>query len=218
VPATPSVGSIPVSRKTRRRIAEFWDWWGQHSGAIAGAISAGTIASWVPGITQVVHAIDPGLAWELMPGRHARHALVVTAEGKTELIGTTEEWLKGGPPVDATWEFDSARPPAPLESLTVSGLTFDLARVRSRWTRDTRLQKLDIDLWHPAWTAASPAARWLSAQLFLDRLLGERDKQRWIASVNIVESASDGADAASLGTAVEDLVRAASRKNESWRN
>jgi hypothetical protein len=201
-----------VSSRIQRRIVEFWDWWDEHGDAVATAISAGTIAAWVPEITSVVHAINRGLAWELMPGSQATHALVVTSEGKAELIGVAEDWLTSGPPADATWEFHSARPPGPLDTLTVDGLAFDLAGVRSRWTRDEGREQLDIELWHPAWMEMSTRARWLSAQLFLDRLLGEADKQRWIGLVNTADAAGDGAEPASLRIAVGVLAGASTRQ------
>ena len=197
-----------MSSRTRRRIAEFWDWWKEHGDEIARAISAGTIASWVPEISRVVHAINRGLAWELMPGSQAEHALVVTSEGTVELVGVAEEWLGSGPPADATWEFHSSRPPGPLDALTVDSVAFDLAGVRSRWTPDEGRELLDVELWHATWAGMTEKARWLSAQLFLDRLLGEADKQRWIGSVNTADAARDGADPASLRLAVEVLAGA----------
>ena len=197
-----------MSSRTRRRIAEFWIWWDKHGDAIASAISAGTVASWVPEITTVVRAINRGLVWELMPGSQATHALVVTCEGSPDLFEVAEDWLAGGPPDDATWEYHSSRPPGSLDTLTVDGFAFDLAGVRSRWTRDEGREQLDVELWHPAWPELSTRARWISAQLFLDRLLGEADKQRWIGVVNPVDSAADGAEPAALRMAVGDLAGA----------
>jgi hypothetical protein len=201
-----------MSSRTRHRIAAFWAWWAIQNGNIAAAIADGSIKRWIPEITDLVHAIDAGLAWELMPGGRATHALVVTAEGKGELIGLAEDWVKGSPSADATWEYHPARPSATLGAMTVGGFTFDLRDVRARWTCDDGREQLDVELWHAAWAHASPNELAVRSQLFLDRLLGEVDKQRWIGHVDASEAARDGTDPASLRAAVHDLAGAATRQ------
>jgi len=201
-----------LSGRTRRRIAAFWDWWSANRGAITSAIDNGTIGQWIAALTGVVHAIDDGLAWELMPGTDSTHALVVTAEGKGELIEIAEEWRSSAPPVDATWEYHGSRPRGPLDAMTIGGLSFGLADVRARWTVDLGRERLDVTLWHPTWTAANPGQLALFSGLFLDRLLGEVDKQRWIGAVDAAESAGSGADPSSLKAAVEGLAGTATRQ------
>jgi len=201
-----------VSSDGHRGIEAFWDWWARHCDGIASAISAGTIASWVPEITSVVRAIDSGLLWEVAPASRATHALIVTAEGQAELFGVVDDWLTNAPSGDTTWEFHAGRPPGPLDTLVVEGLAFGLGNVRAQWTRDDGRERLDLELWHPAWINATPRALGLSSQLFLDRLLGEIDKERWIGSVETVDSAREGADPGALRAAVEMLADTATKQ------
>jgi len=201
-----------VSGRRRSRIVAFWDWWSAHSDAIAAAISGGTTDRWVPDLTTLVHAIDRGLAWELMPGTESAHCLVVTAEGKDEILELPEEWLVSAPAPDLLWEYRSARPAGRLDRLTVGRFGFDLGGVRARWVRDDDRELLDVDLWHPAWARASPGQLNLFSQIFLDRLLGEVDKRRWIGVVDTPAAAGDGLDPASLRAAVAGMAEDATRQ------
>src|SRR6187399_1447322 len=60
---------VPPSRAPAADpIAEFWAWWETAKGPLAQAIHNRTVSEWTDPISERVHAIDPGLAWELGPG------------------------------------------------------------------------------------------------------------------------------------------------------
>jgi hypothetical protein len=81
-------------------IAEFWQWWATARDDVASAITAGTIGDFSDGLARRVHAIHPGLQWELTPGITTAHALVVTAGGQAPIRAVAARWLAAAPRAD----------------------------------------------------------------------------------------------------------------------
>src|SRR6266540_4026400 len=63
-------------------IEAFWRWWAAEGAALtAGSIADGDPERMVAKLSERVHAVHPGLAWELGAGSASRHLLVVSPEG-----------------------------------------------------------------------------------------------------------------------------------------
>ena len=192
----------------------FWTWWATARAPIAAAIADGSVATHVDEISRQVHRLDRRLAWELAPGTTARHALVVTPEGNPETRPTAMAWLAAAPPADAVWEYHAARAPGPLHTLAIAETTVDLEAFRAIAGWDATHERLDVRLWNPAFAAAREPVRRQMALLFLDRLLGEDDAERWIGSIDILDAETGGRTPAELRDEV--ARRAAAATHDVW--
>jgi hypothetical protein len=184
---------------------DFWAWWTGASDRIARAIETGGFdAKLVAEITRAVHAVDPRLAWEFAPGHASKHALCVSPEGDAEVRPAALRWLASAPAPDATWEYHAARQASPkLVGLEIGGVRLDLGAMRALADWDPRRRRVDVRLWHAAFLSAAEAIRVQASFLFLDKLLGEDDVERWIGRVDATDAASGGGTPAELKSEVE---------------
>jgi hypothetical protein len=192
----------------------FWTWWASARDGITAAIEDGSVPSHADEISAHVRRLDPHLAWELAPGRIARHALVVTPEGNPEIRPKALAWLAAAPPADPVWEYHAARQAGLLHTLAIGGASVDLEDVRAIAGWDATRERLDVRLWHPAFTAVPEAVGRQIAFLFLDNLLGEDDVERWIGSIELLEAETVGRTPAELHDEV--ARRAAAATHDVW--
>jgi hypothetical protein len=189
-------------------IAAFWSWW-QDQGAreSAQAIADGEPERMVGPLSRRVHAIDPGLAWELAPGTAGGHVLVVTSQGVAELRAVARRWRRAGPAADAVWEYSDSRPPVADPAGTVLtlgdteldlGSAIALARVSGA--------DLDVAVYHPAFIAMPDDERRVATFLMLDTVLGESAMETWIGTVDVApEPPMDPVPLAGLRSVVREL-------------
>jgi Family of unknown function (DUF695) len=196
---------------------DFWRWWATGSDRLAAALDAGTGGrEMVSEISAAVHTIHPEMAWELAPGREARHAFCISPEGRADLRPIALRWLETAPPPNATWEFHASRQPsAKLGRLEVPGATVDFADVRAITSWDATRRKVDVHLWHSAFAQLPREGRLQVAFLFLDNLLGEDDVERWIGQIDLLEAPTDGKTPAELLAEVE-RHRTEPSADDSW--
>ncbi len=166
-------------------LAEFWAWWGA-AGAVevATAVADGDPDRAVAPLTTRLGAIDPGLAWELGPGRTSRYALVVTCEGNPRLRAVARRWRLAAPAADELWEFCDTRQPARDPSgvvLTLEGHRIDLASAQAQ-ARVTGTQ-LDVSVYHPGFAELPEQTRTTTTFLLLDTALGEEAVETWLGTV-----------------------------------
>lgn len=203
----------------RRKTAEpadgihsFWDWWTSNGASRC----AEAIADKEPGrvaaeITERVHAIDPGLAWELAAGQVSEHVLVVTAEGNPDLRPIARRWLLAAPAADPTWSYDDHRGAADdPEGIVLQGgdgapgIGFKDIGIGAR-KAGTRL---DVTVHHPAFADLPEQARLQVAFLALDAALGENDTELWIGAIQAsTYPPIDGFGLLALRSLVADLRR-----------
>ena len=155
-------------------------------------------------ITRAVATIHPEMAWELAPGRSAKHAFCISPEGRADLRQIALRWLASAPAQDGTWEFHASRQPAEnLPQLEVAGARFDLAEMRAITSWDSSRFRVDVRLWHPSFERVPPPVRAQVGFLFLDNLLGEDDVERWIGAIEYLDDPISGKTPAELKAEVD---------------
>jgi hypothetical protein len=175
-------------------IEDFWAWWPRNRDRVAAAIESRSFdGALVQDITKAVRTIHPAMAWELSPGRNAQHAFCVSPEGKAEIRQAALRWLAAAPALDAVWEYYASKQAArSMTDLKIGAVHFDLVEMRAIASWDPVRQRIDIKLWHPAFTQVAQAVRNQVAFLFLDNLLGEDDVERWVGQLDLLDEPTGG--------------------------
>jgi hypothetical protein len=170
----------------------FWEWWASAGRAAAEAgISSGRFGRFTKEITKLVKAVAPGLAWELAPGKHAEHALVVTAAGVPELRRRAERWYRRAPAADEVWEYHPARQASPssLEAvLEFGGHKLRLSELKFDVHVDNDRDVIDTIVFHPSFAKMPSEARAQVGFLALDWSLGEDGVARWIGKFDTADT------------------------------
>jgi hypothetical protein len=185
--------------------SDFWTWWPSGRERIAQAISTGGFdPALIQEISRAVATIHPSMAWELAPGRVADHAFCISPEGNAELRQIALRWRTNAPPVDQTWEFHASRQAArELSAINVGGSEFALDEMRALSTWNATRRRVDVQLWHPRFVDVTPAVRLQVGFVFLDKLLGEDDVERWVGSIDLLDTPVDGLTPADLRAEIE---------------
>jgi hypothetical protein len=186
----PRIGSVDA----------FWEWWAkEHAGLAARMEGRGLDPKALQSLADAVHRLDERLAWELGPGATAKHALILSPEGNPGVRPLALRWQAAAPPADGTWEYHPSRPADPsFGDLRVGEHEVDLREMVARTTWDPNRELLDVALWHPAFPTLPLGIRTQVTFLYLDRLLGEDEVERWIGEIQRLEAPTDGADPDSL--------------------
>ncbi|MER6506962.1 DUF695 domain-containing protein [Nonomuraea sp. NPDC001636] len=199
-------------------VAAFWAWWQEARPRLDSLVAAGTADGIEELVAPAVAAIDPGLVWEVAPGRNAAHALVVTAAGDAELRSLAHRWARAAPPADLLWEFHPSRQanPQALElTLDVGGFEFALDKLvfGLRVPRDQ--PRVDVTAHHPIFGELDEETRLEATLLALDWLLGEDDVARWVGEITPATfQPIDAVAAVHLPAVVADL--ASGHEGEEW--
>jgi len=171
----------------------FWGWWTGFRDVIAAAIDNRSLDDRiVKEISAAVDRLCKGMAWELAPGRSAKHAFCLTPEGDAEKRPIALRWLASAPQPDTTWEYYASRQPSSLTTLNIGGHSIDLTEMRAIAGWDAARQRLDVRLWHPVFPSLSDEVRGTVPFLFLDELLGEDDVERWVGQVDMLDKPIGG--------------------------
>ena len=165
-------------------IEAFWNWWLANGRASAEAgIAGGGFGGFINEITERAKRIHPELSWELARGRHAEHALIVTAAGVPALRREAERWYQQAPVVDAVWEYHPARqadPEALANMLEFEGRKVKLKDLAFDLKIDNDRDVIDVVVIHPVFGTMSAQACGSLGFLVLDWALGEDGVTRWI--------------------------------------
>ncbi|MFI6479807.1 DUF695 domain-containing protein [Nonomuraea sp. NPDC050663] len=167
-------------------IAEFWVWWEETRPRLDSLVASGEAEGLSEVLAPAVAAIDPGLVYEIAPGRSAAHALVVTAAGDAELRSLAHRWAKAAPPSDFLWEFFPSRQanPRALETaLDVGGQEFGFDKLMFGLRVPRGASRVDIAAYHPLFADLDEETRMDTALLALDWILGEDEVARWVGDI-----------------------------------
>ncbi|GII79455.1 hypothetical protein Sru01_44370 [Sphaerisporangium rufum] len=191
--------------------AGFWAWWAGARPRVESLADAGDTEGLAAELDPAVAAIDPGLVWDVTPGRAARHALVVSSAGDPELRPLAHRWARSAPPADAGWEFHPSRPADPGaagRTLRVDGRPLPLADLVVGLRVPNGQPRVDITAYHPVFEdLADDEVRTEATLLALDHLLGEDEVARWAGEVVAATAPPiDAVAAVHLPAVVADLA------------
>jgi hypothetical protein len=192
------------------RIPAFWAWWEETRPTLDALIAADNTAGLAEALAPAVSQLDPGLVYEIAPGREAAHALVVTSAGDAELRPLAHRWAKAAPPSDLLWEFRPARQADPLASeltVEVAGREFAMERLTLGLRVPRAAARIDVAAYHPVFGDLDDDTRMDATLLALDRLLGEDDVARWVGDITTATFPPiDAVAAAHLRSVVDDVA------------
>lgn len=176
--------------------ASFWTWWSHAGPRIAHSIEDRSVGQLVDEISNAVHAIHPGLAWELGPGQVAKHAFTLSPEGNIEYRRLTERWLRSAPAADATWQYFPSRQPARGLTLELGGAKFSSDDWRFGIGVDDQRLLLHVKAHHPSLARCAQQDKVRAVFVAIDQLFGEDQVERWIGQVEPSEATPANALAA----------------------
>lgn len=202
-------------RAAERGIADFWARWPELAPGLETDLAAGEHGAGTELLAQLTEAVNPGLEWEVMPGRSARHALCLSAAADLGLRGITERWLRAAPPPDESWEFHPARIPVPLENIVIGELEIDPEDALACITVDSGSETLELVVCHPGFAGMDETLQLQAAFRLLDDLLGEDDADKWVGAVETAPR-PPGPALPFLETAHRTEALAAAASGEKW--
>jgi hypothetical protein len=168
-------------------IAAFWAWWCANVLALTEALNCGQADDWRVQLSGRVRALHPKLQWELRRGQQALYALCLSGTGDAVLRITTERWRQARPDSDETWEFHAFRPAASNAGalvLHVAGEAMALADLRIGLLDDPSRERINCEVYHPAFAGMPTAMRDSVAVLLLDHAVGEEGVESWLGAIS----------------------------------
>ncbi|MEU4190679.1 DUF695 domain-containing protein [Kribbella sp. NPDC026611] len=186
---------MPIFKRRKRNVVEadpigaFWSWWSA-AGAdeVAEAIARREPTGANAALTEWIGRIHADLEWELGPGLHASHVLIVTAAGNPELRAVARRWLRAAPTSDQVWEYADLRRPGPAMTITFEGLP-PVAIEEALVTIEPDSASIHVGVHHPAFASLPEDVQQRVTFLILDLVLGEEMVETWIGAIETLASA-----------------------------
>ncbi|WP_409482875.1 hypothetical protein [Arsenicicoccus dermatophilus] len=204
-------------RRTRgdaaERIAAFWQWWSTTAPELERELRWGGNDAYQllhERISPQIDALDPGLAWDVGPGRVSSHLLTVSAGGDPSLLRVARQWLATAPPADEQWEYADLVQPSSLDlMLSIGAATITLAELRVDTIRlDTGLH---VVVQHPVLAPLADHDRLEIACLAVQLAVGEEASALWVRGVDaggvVTSTARPLADLPAVVGALADELR-----------
>ncbi len=188
---------MPIFKRRRRSAANaepigaFWSWWIDSGAAlVADAIARDEPTEMSAVLFERIGRIHADLEWELGPGLHAEHVLIVTAAGNPSLRAIARRWLRAAPPSDQTWEYADLRRPGPASTIRFDGLPpipIDAAVVSVEADAST----IHVGVHHPSFPELPIDVQRRVTFLMLDLMLGEEMVETWVGAIDTLTSVPD---------------------------
>ena len=173
-------------------IARFWEWWAGAADRVAASIEAGDPGSMVPEISANVDQLHKGLAWELSKGASSGTRSWSRRRAIRRCDPSRSTWLAAAPAADPIWEYHASRQPGTLGRLQLDGIDVGPGGLSGDRGLGRRPGAVDVRLWHPGLTGASPSTRMRASYLFLDNLLGEDSVERLVGTIDLLDDPTGG--------------------------
>jgi hypothetical protein len=177
--------SQPSPPNYRDRVEAFWKNFSEAAPRFFQTIEDKRSPDLTEETSALVHALAPQLAWAYGPGTNGQgHSLTISGEGIEHRQLLAQRWLEGAPSLPG-WTFYASRQPGPIKGHVISmgGNTFDPREIWVTPHLDAEAEKIDLNIWHPAWADLPNQQRWTLIFLFLDESLGEFGTQWWIGEI-----------------------------------
>ncbi|MCY4369633.1 MAG: hypothetical protein OXF41_09500 [bacterium] len=171
---------------SREAIAGFWAAWPRLAPTLEDELVAGRYGEGTEALTDLVEAMDPGLEWDLLPGREAAYALCLSSSADLALRPLAERWFQAAPPVDMVWEYHPARIPVKPAVVQVGDRRFDPLDVTVVIEPDHSTEELGLTVGHRRFGLMDEALQLQVVFRLLDDLLGEDGLETWVGSVDVV--------------------------------
>jgi hypothetical protein len=172
--------------RTGDPIGEFWSWW-TTAGAteVADAIARQQPETTTGVLSEHVGRLPAALDWELGPGLHAEHVLVVTAAGDPAGRAVARRWLRSAPPSDQVWEYADLRRPAPDVTIQFDGMPpVEIGAGLVAIDPDSRAAAIHVAVHHPVFPQLPTDLQKRVTFLLLDLVLGEELVETWIGAID----------------------------------
>jgi hypothetical protein len=197
--------AMPIFKRRKRNVVEadpvgaFWSWWSATGAAyVADAIARQEPTDANAPLTERIARIHPDLEWELGPGLHAEHVLIVTAAGNPELRAFARRWLRAAPVSDRLWEYADLRRPGPAVTIRFDGLP-EVPIESAVVSVEPDSASVHVGVHHPAFPSLPVEVQQRVTFLILDLVLGEEMVETWVGAIETLESApSDAVPVSSL--------------------
>lgn len=175
-------------------IRSFWAWWSTARHRILRAIEVEQTFtdSLVQDISSHVSAIGD-LAWELSPGKTARHAFCLSPNGDPQARLVTELWRHRGPSPDETWEYFAARQGMQGSSIKIDSVQLDRNDLIVYFEIDKGRERIDATYFHPQFAKLSEKRHTTALYLLLDGALGEDAVERWLGRIKATATKPENA-------------------------
>lgn len=171
---------------SHEEIADFWAAWPRLAPVLKYELVGGLYGEGTEALTDLVEAMDPGLEWDLLPGRQAAYALCLSSSADLALRPLTERWFQAAPPADAVWEYHPARIPVEPVEVRVGDVGIDPLDVTVVIEPDLSTEELGLTVGHRRFGLLDESRQLLVVFRLLDDLLGEDGLETWVGSVDVV--------------------------------
>lgn len=95
---------------TSERVTEFWNWFRANNDRLISLVDTKHDRAVADALGAQVKAVDERLGWEIGPGQERELALVISPNGRAELLPVAEMVIAEAPAMPR-WEFHSSKPP-----------------------------------------------------------------------------------------------------------
>jgi|GEM_PF-842554 len=206
----------------RARVGAFWAWWEKHEPDVVAGLTSGLSPGLADQISEEVGMLHPGLGWEVGPGNTTDYSLSLRSGGDPMLRRIAELWVRGKKTPSERFEFRTSVQPGPVHELAdkvlqLDGIELDIAQFRFLVQEDDTRRLFSLQAHHPVLVGASSDAASGACFAILDAALGEASIERWVESVEVVPSCSDGCiDLTALRSLVDRRAKGWQASPESW--
>ncbi|GAA2798424.1 DUF695 domain-containing protein [Kribbella solani] len=190
---------MPIFKRRKRIVVDadpigaFWSWWaGTGATTVADAVTRRQPADANATLNERIARIHPDLEWELGPGLHAEHVLIVTAAGNPAQRAVARRWLRAAPTSDQVWEYADLRRPGPAVTIQFDGLP-PVAIDESLVSIDPDSASVHVGVHHPVFGTLPVDAQRRVTFLILDLVLGEEMVETWVGAIDPLAEAPAGA-------------------------
>lgn len=174
-----------------KRILRFWNWFKGANKKLMVMLDRRDSHALSREISSALHDLEPGLKWEIGPGKKKPYSLTIRSSGDSTLRALAKEVIGAAPEV-ADWEFYShrqSRDAPPVIEFPNRGVHLDTTKWQFFARENLDTKRIDITVVDRTFDSISSDDALRAIFIYLDSALGEEVVEEWIGNI---QSASDG--------------------------